>query len=116
MRGYVSKDRRRSIARRRREPSPVRFRRRLRYAENQRASFYALSLAGAEAGTVGSSNARVGCEPRPSVFLRIETLDEQHLVRFHVREVEPVVAGAEPDHVNFVLQISWHQVLLRDAS
>jgi hypothetical protein len=27
-----------------------------------------------------------------------------------------VVAGAEPDHVNFVLQISWHQVLLRDAS
>lgn len=83
--------------------------------KDQQASFDALSRRRRGRGR-RILKCSMGGEPRPTVLHRIVTLDEQHLVRFHRRKVEPAMPGAEPDHVNLVLQIGRDQIILSNAS
>ena len=55
-----------------------------RYVIAEGTSFDALSRWGKGRGR-GIIKWGMGCEPRPPVLHRIETLDEQYLIRLHVR-------------------------------
>jgi hypothetical protein len=73
-----------------------------------------LSLAGAEAGAVESSNAAWAVNrARPSFSESKPLMSSTSLAS--IRKVKPAMPGAKPDHVNLVLQIGRDQIVFSNA-